>query len=679
MNNKKLIAYSLLAHINNTGSLVSGLLDIFIPVTKKALSELNKKGIYSGKNITEISKQINELFSLDIPIPVLRNILIKISKEVNTKDNNKFVIYNDNAFAIRNYTFDEFDNLLSEKEQQIKNIELLFKQFCEINKIEKKEYSSIFLFIEKNKNSIATYLNKPISSNHHDFSIEAQFVNFFRKIPEIYKVIQDLYLGAILSTYIEFSTEPIKQQIELLLDTNFIVSLIDLNTPESTNTCRQLIEIAKHNGYKLTVLKDTIEETQRLLLRRAEHFNESYLLKKINSEDIYNACDRRNLTKTDLENIADNLENKLASYGIFIIPHTEKYVNQAKYSKEYKKLQQYRNTKIAALHDAIAIYYVREKRNNKRYKAFEKVNCWFVNNAINSDYDDSGNSTILENGYQLEAIKVDTLINILWLSNPNINSKINSKDLINNGLTELIASTLNESLPKSSIIKELDDNIHKYAQDKLSDEQIVRVATRIANKQLINVEELNKIAKEDKEKFIKRLEEESKKQEIAEKNKLKKIEKFISALENEKEKVEREKEALNKKNQDIDKLTEELNESKQANIDKENKIRELKREKFIQNKIYRWRLKSWFEFFGSLLIAIIGIIMLLSVSGWDLKRAKETFLALKGNIIFSFVLSISGILFSAIVIKTLFNKYRNHSNIKAYIESIEMPDDFKPI
>ena len=50
------------------------------------------------------------------------------------------------------------------------------------------------------------------------------------------------------------------------------------------------------------------------------------------------------------------------------------------------------------------------------------------------------------------------------------------------GLTSTIALTLSQNLPKAKILRELDDNIHKYAEEKISDEDIVRVATRITNK-----------------------------------------------------------------------------------------------------------------------------------------------------------------------------------------------------
>ena len=682
MEKTRLIAYSLLAHINNTGTLTKGLIDIFIPLVKRALAKMNSSEIYSGKNISEIKSVVNDLYKIDIPIPVLKNILIQIANEVNTEKTTRFVLYKDGAFSIQNYVFDEFESLIEEKELLIENVERLFKEFCELNNISKEEYSSIFEFIDINKTTISKYLSDNFKSNRqNDYSLEAQFVSFFKRIPKIYGVIKELYLGSILSSYIEYSTNPIKLKVEILLDTNFIISLIDLNTPESTDTCKKLIEIAHHNGYKISVLNDTIEETQRLLLRRAEHFHESFLTKKVNPEDIYNACDRRNLTKTDLENISDKLTKTLnKDFGIFIVPNTTKYSNIAKFSKEYKNLQEFRNNKAAALHDATAIYYVREKRGNKKYKAFENVNCWFVNNAFNADYHDfSRCEQVFENGFQPEIIKVDVLLNILWLSNPNVGKNLNSQDIINVGLPALISSTLNESLPKNAIIRELDDNIQKYAKDKLSDEQIVRVATRIANKQITNIENLNKLAQEDKEKFVKRLQSEAEKQKKLENKRVEQIEKIVLDLQKESEELRNERAGLKSQKQEHENLKDELDASKAREIEKENKIRELKREQLIKKQLKKWRGKSWLELSISLSVAIIAILVLLYFSDWNINQATMLFKSLKTNIIISFGLTLLAVVFSGVVIKTLFNKYRNISNIKAFIELIKIPDELKEI
>ena len=37
MKNKKIVTYSLLAHINNTGTLSKGLIEIFVPLAKREI------------------------------------------------------------------------------------------------------------------------------------------------------------------------------------------------------------------------------------------------------------------------------------------------------------------------------------------------------------------------------------------------------------------------------------------------------------------------------------------------------------------------------------------------------------------------------------------------------------------------------------------------------------------
>ena len=199
-----------------------------------------------------------------------------------------------------------------------------------------------------------------------DYTIEAQFIEYFKQFPTIYDLIKKIYLGSILASYIEYKTVDIKTDVEILFDTNFILGLLDLNTPESTHTCRKLIEITLQQGYKLKVLQDTINETTGLLKAKADYFDSSFLQHRVYPEDIYNACERRGFNKADLERIADNLEKDINSYGITIIYDTKKYQNIAKNSKEFQTLLKYRNNPMAALHDAIAIHYVRLKRKGKQ-------------------------------------------------------------------------------------------------------------------------------------------------------------------------------------------------------------------------------------------------------------------------------------------------------------------------
>ncbi|WP_129019938.1 SRPBCC family protein [Edaphocola flava] len=278
-NKNKAVTYSILSHIRNNGELIKGPLDVFIPLIKRVIASLNRKEIYSGKSIGEIKAEADELYSLDFPIPVLKTILNRIAIEVNTEDATRFFLYADGSFAISKYTFDEFEEVFNEKKKEIDNIESLYITFKESTE-STNDSENIFKFIERNKHSLCKFFSIKGETNGEDYTLEAQFINFFKSIPSVYEVIEDIYLGSIIACYVEYQPHINTGEVELILDTNFIVGLLDLNTPESTHTCRTLVQVAISSGYKITVLKATIDETENLLKNKAHNFDKSFLQKK---------------------------------------------------------------------------------------------------------------------------------------------------------------------------------------------------------------------------------------------------------------------------------------------------------------------------------------------------------------------------------------------------------------
>lgn len=621
MEASKVITYSLLAQIRNSGNFVNSSVEIFVPIVKYALYKLiTQSGVYKGASITEISTWICQYFGLDFPPAVLEKILLKIGQEINTSEELKLQVYRDGSFWIKNYSFEEFNDIYETNRQQVELVQTMFKQFCDINDVKKDSYNTIFDFVNLNKLKISNYLaNRDYSVNGSKFSIEAQFVEYFRNIPGCYEVIRKIYLGSILSCYLsEYEPQDkMMSDVELLLDTNFIVSLLDLNTPESTTTCRQLLKIASSFGYSLRVLKETIKETTDLLLKKAEYFDKSFLPKLINPEDIYKACERRNLNRNDLERIADNLENILVDeYSILQIPYTVKYQNLAKSSTEYAEFKKIRNTDFAALHDIMALYYVREKRGKKKIKHFEDVNCWFVNNAINHDNSDYVGYKL--RGYQPEIIRADELLCVLWFIKPDIGNGDLTDGVVDTNLNALISCTLNSSLPQASIIKELDDNIQKYKDASISDKDILRIATRITTHQLKNIEELNEIAESDSKQFVQKLKEEADKQKQEDDKRIARFEDVLKKLER-----------LSSKPSDI-----EVEKRKRFKLINENRERD--RNGYIKKQICKWRLKTWYWVGGItviLLVCLACYLVLPSTEGIDCFLQKKS-ISLIGAFIF---------------------------------------------
>ncbi|MEH0153620.1 hypothetical protein V6R21_05865 [Limibacter armeniacum] len=681
MNKERAITYSLLAHIRNKGTLVEGPIDIFKPLIKRTLSKLSKdrgqmkgNGVnVKGNSILEIKKVSDELYSIDFPIPVLRNILNEISDDINTNGITHFCIYQDNSFEIYNYEFDDYDDVINKQKKVVNNLEKLYLDFCKSEGLKNVKGGSIFKFIEKNKFNLSKYISNKEYLNGNNYTQEAKFINFFKKIPQVYEQIKDIYLGAIITSFIEYETTDIERDVELLLDTNFIVSLIDLNTPESTHTCKTLINIAKQEGFKIKVLKDTLEETKGLLTAKASNFHKSFLQKKINSEDVYNACDRKGFTKVDLERIIDNIEDIIKDLDIQIVYLTDKDKNKARFSNEFTSLKNVRNSEQAALHDSLALLYVKEKRGGL-VKDFDKVNCWFVNNSASSD---SGYN-INKNRYQPETIKADELLNILWLSNPRVNKSIDSKDLAEIGLTSIVSFTLNKALPKAKIIRDLDENIQKYAKEKITDQDIIRISTRIVDNQLNDIEELNSISEKDQNLFVKRLEEESKKQKEIDDRRIEGIERIMKEFEGKINKTEE----LYKKVQRSNKESKEDKENKNKYIKElEDKIkRSEQKEKVVKLKewedgeLMKWRRKSWINLSICILLIITSFVIIFIVCDGDTENFNELLKGIKSSVLFPLFSTLISLIFSIFILKALYDKYHNHSNIQNYLNRLDKPD-----
>ena len=631
-NKNRALTYSLLAYIRNNNDVLKGPVDIFVPLIKRTLSSLNSQGIFEGKNISEIKIIADKDYSIDFPLPVLKTLLQIVAEEINTEDKTKFILNNDGSFQIMKFSFTDFDDIINSKIEDIERIENLFKEFKEsMNKDVLIDTESIFKFIEKNKFTLSKYLSDNSEINGEDYTIEAQFVNFFKNSRPIYDLIKEIYIGSILTCYIEFKPENIKSDVELVLDTNFVIGLLDLNTPESTHTCRTLITIAKSIGYKISVFKCTIDETENLLKGKASDFDKSFLQRKVNPEDVYNACDRRKFSKVDLERISDNLVSELQVFEINIYYNHDNYTREAKHSSEYAFFKTVRNSDYSALHDATIITYIKRKRNRNIYD-FEKVNCWFVNNSTSFYVE----NLRLKDKKQPETIKADDLLNILWLSSPAINSKINVEELANIGLTSSISLTLNKNLPKSRLLKELDENISKYSEENISDADIVRVATRITNKQLTNIEEINELAKTNKEQFVKRLQDEADLQKKIEKEQIRKIDIVFKTFKAQNNQVIELKNEYKRKIDDIDKDKNDLSEAKQKIKKQEEEIQNLKIQNFIDKELYRWRNIAKIKLALSVTFLFAIIFGAFYYNNFEISKTANY---CKENIILSFLIS----------------------------------------
>ncbi|RYE46753.1 MAG: hypothetical protein EOP48_21700, partial [Sphingobacteriales bacterium] len=284
--NKQVITYSFLSHIYNEGTISDNLEDIFIPIVKTGLAKMCASGIRKGKRLEEIKFFVDNDSGLDMPTPFLRKMLKNISQEVNTQEHQRFVLFGDDSFSINEYVFDEYHEEQVKREKEILSLEDIFQEFLKDEGIT-EYHSSLYQFIERGKYSLGKYINTKYQNDTEDKTLEARFVNFIRSVPQLYRVLQSVYIGSILSTYLEFQPQETTKKVELVLDTNFVISLLDLNTPESTTNCQKLLTLGEALGYSNSVLQITLKEIDNLLKAKIQNFTSSFLSGLVDPEDIY--------------------------------------------------------------------------------------------------------------------------------------------------------------------------------------------------------------------------------------------------------------------------------------------------------------------------------------------------------------------------------------------------------
>jgi len=256
--------------------------------------------------------------------------------------------------------FDSIDEIIEQEKNNIEKLKQDYQVFCDINGFEfnfeeLKQFilaQQIELFTDKQSDllDVNYYVPKYVFDRLDDESI--------------FKVMSNVYLGSIIASYLEQNITKKVTEAELLLDTNFFISLIDLNTEDAHHTCCQLFSLCQQLGYRFTMLNSTVNQIRVLLSNRINDFASRDFIGSVRCADVFNACIRKNLDKTGLERIKDNIQRLIEEKGIVIIQDAQikELIDKAKRSQEYKELFQKRKNAESALNDTVAKYYVESKR-----------------------------------------------------------------------------------------------------------------------------------------------------------------------------------------------------------------------------------------------------------------------------------------------------------------------------
>jgi len=241
-------------------------------------------------------------------------------------------------------------------------------------------------------------------------------------------------------------------------------------------------------------MDQTIEEIEFNIRNSIEYFNTNPAINIINNNTINASAMRNGLTKTDLELKLKNIRkiiNEELKVKILNVPNT--VIEKVKRSDDLKKLESIRERKPAtALHDVIAIYYVRELRNGF-IANHKKAKTWFV-----TDNDGLYNfdSSLVPINYAPEVALTEDLAFLLWIKDID---KGNAP-FLKLGLNEYISRVLVSGLPDYKVLDDLYNNLRKYKET--DPETAHELMDSLAHSSYKEIKLLNIIAEKRPDEFL---------------------------------------------------------------------------------------------------------------------------------------------------------------------------------
>lgn len=582
-----LTTYALLGYLKETSPSKAAITELYIPLVKKALSDYaSEKGLteYKGKSLEEISHKIKAIFGIEIPLPILAKIMETISKEIS--DESVFALYSDGAFIIKSYVFNNIDDLIDQEKSNIDKLAEDYRTYCNENGCH-YDFEELKQFILAQQ--IELFTNE--QSDLLDVSyIVPKYVHERITNDSIFKIMGNIYLGSIIAAYLEQNITKKVTDAELLLDTNFFISLIDLNTEDAHHTCNQLFSLCQQLGYRFTMLNSTVNQIRVLLSNRINDFASRDFIGYVRCADVFNACIRKNLDKTGLERIKDNIQRLIDEKGIVVIHDAQikDLIEKAKRSQEYKELYKRRGNADSALNDTVAKYYVENKRG-QNVREFVDAKCWFLHNSF-SPYDYSYGRKI----HERYLISANELLVLLWLSSPAQGQQIKISDVTKGGLASYITKYRRSKMPTRDtlkIIKKRVDDAVSYG--RITEKDTFNLCIRMAEGHLTQKEVDESLIADN----------------ISDEQFAEKLKEYTSEVEDSKQKQKQDADAkiegLNKKIEEKDSQIQSLNERLES-IEKANYQKE--KEEFVNSKMHKLAKDTWINAFLILVICALWCI-----------------------------------------------------------------------
>lgn len=316
-NNIAILSYAVLSERYNSGESV---ILSFSPLVEDLLISIYE-------NSVEKSKLVNlyeERYGYEMPPAVLNEILLKL------KDKGKIDFLKNEYIGINKQQLDEVSYSYKSLLNTLKNT---FSVFAKEKGIDIKPSDTVQLFLNfmlkhaVDLNSFFNCLNEEVDINYDqndinnkvivDYLIKCRFEN-----TKLFDLLNDIFYGIALSSVLKLDQTEIQDLekntsiSELLLDSNYIFRLLDLQTAYEHQTTLHTHRMAEKAGIVFFVLPETLNQISRTLNSFIDSLNPNTVATlSVYGESlfsgIHSAYIRRSFDKTDIAEIIRDLQSIL--------------------------------------------------------------------------------------------------------------------------------------------------------------------------------------------------------------------------------------------------------------------------------------------------------------------------------------------------------------------------------
>lgn len=416
---QSLITYSLIRALYDEGR---DYIDSFWPFAVRVLSP--DRSAMTPETVADL---ISDRFELRVPVHTTRTLLERAKKR------GGLVVRRDHAYSLTKAGVEYLQTM--ETERSVERRLTAFVQAAgvflalEHDIVADREHvqEMIERVVERSQSIFSFVIERPETSPVRDVTAEdAAVLHFFqhveKELPDHFETLRDLILGSTLAgllrrTDINDATRHF-DQTRLFLDTNFLLSVLELRFPLECRPALELLSLLNRSTrFELLVFDFTLEEVFGLLRGFSQESGKYPAGIRIDS--LFSSMKSRGLTPADVPRLIAGMEDELAALGISI-HETGLVLDDVKVdADQFSRLGQYKPEQDSRgrCHDLKAVELVADFRR-KPARRVEEGGVFFLSEDTRlSKY------AFIELGHKrretVSEVMPDRLMtNLLWLKDP---------------------------------------------------------------------------------------------------------------------------------------------------------------------------------------------------------------------------------------------------------------------